>query len=192
MKWLDRVSDTGVILAIVALVFMMVHVSLDIICKKIGLGPITGTLEIVSIYYMIGCIFLPMMFVQRLRAHIFVELLTERFSPKTVRVIDLFASIITLAFALGLAYMGAAEALDQTMIRAKSEAATIAIEVWPSRWFVVFGTGGMTLYLLLQVGQQFRELIRPAKVDKSPASAEDILDAGQSIDKKNSAGEKRK
>lgn len=191
MKWLDRVSDIGVILAIVALVFMMVHVSLDIICKKIGLGPITGTLEIVSIYYMIGCIFLPMMFVQRLRAHIFVELLTDRFSPKTVRVLDLFANIVTLAFALGLAYMGAAEALDQTMIRAKSEAATISIEVWPSRWFVVFGAGGMTAYLLLQIGKQFRELTRPANVAKSPPPEEDIQAAGQSIDKKDSAGENR-
>jgi TRAP-type C4-dicarboxylate transport system permease small subunit len=191
MKWLDRISDIGIILAIVALVFMMAHVSLDVICKRIGLGPITGTLEIVSIYYMVGCIFLPMMFVQRLRAHIFVELLTERFSPKTVRVLDLFASMVTLAFALGLAYMGAAEAFEQTLIREKSEAATISIEVWPSRWFVVFGAGGMTIYLLLQIGRQFREIIRPGNVDKEIPSEGHERATTESTDKKDSPGENR-
>ncbi|MBP1719691.1 MAG: transporter small permease [Deltaproteobacteria bacterium] len=167
MKWLDRIADLGVVLAIVALVFMMVHVSLDIVFKRIGLGPITGTLEIVSIYYMVGCIFLPMMNVQRQKGHIFVELVSDRFSPRVVRALDFFASLVTLAFALGLAYMGAAEALEQTLIREKSEAATLSIEVWPSRWFVVFGACGMTLYLLLQIGKEIKGMLRPPHITKS-------------------------
>jgi TRAP-type C4-dicarboxylate transport system permease small subunit len=82
--------------------------------------------------------------------------------------LDFFADMVTLTFALGLAVMGGAEALDQTLIREKSEAATITLEVWPSRWFVVFGAGGMALYLLVQIGKQIRAFFGLRKSDPPP------------------------
>jgi TRAP-type C4-dicarboxylate transport system permease small subunit len=185
MKWLDRTANLGVTLAMAALGFMMVHVSLDILCKKSGLGPIAGTLEIVSIYYMVACIFLPMMFVQQKKGHIFVELLSDRFSPRVVRALDLFAAVVTLVFALGLAWMGAAEAFEQTLIREKSEAATISIEVWPSRWFVVFGAAGMTLYLLVQIGKEIREFLRPAGAGQGARPDEGQPESTESADREN-------
>ena len=127
-----------------AAALMMIHVTADVVGKAVG-APITGTLEIVSSYYMVACIFLPIGWVQQQRSHLAVELFASHLSARANRLLTTFADLALLVFTSLLCSAAFTEALEQS------------IEVWPSRWFPVFGALCMSLTLLLQLAVRWSE-----------------------------------
>lgn len=151
-------------LGAVAAAAMMIHVTADVVGKAIG-APVTGTLEIVSSYYMVACIFLPLGWVQQQRSHLAVELFAERTPKRVDRFLSTFADVALLVFTVLLCAASWSEALEQTVVRETSEAVAIRIEVWPSRWFPVAGALCMSLTLMLQLA------LRWTARDQHPDSA---------------------
>lgn len=135
---------------------MMVHVTADVLGKVIGM-PVTGTLEIVSSYYMVACIFLPLGWVQQQRSHLAVELFAGSLSMQANRILAAFADVALLVFTALLCAAAWSEAVEQTLVRETSEAVAIRIEVWPSRWFPVVGALCMSLTLLLQLAVRWTD-----------------------------------
>jgi TRAP-type C4-dicarboxylate transport system permease small subunit len=135
---------------------MMVHVTADVAGKAIGM-PVTGTLEIVSSYYMVACIFLPLGWVQQQRSHLAVELFAGSLSMQANRILAAFADVALLVFTALLCAAAWSEAVEQTLVRETSEAVAIRIEVWPSRWFPVVGALCMSLTLLLQLAVRWTD-----------------------------------
>ncbi|MBM3379933.1 MAG: TRAP transporter small permease [Betaproteobacteria bacterium] len=151
-RLLGGANDLALGLGSLAAALMMVHVSLDVIGKALLRMPIPGTLEFVSTYYMVACIFLPMGWVQWRRQHIAVELMQGSLPPRIERAMQAFADTCMLVFALLLCAASFGEALEQTAVRETSEAVALRIEVWPSRWFPVVGSALVACALLLQMG----------------------------------------
>ena len=139
-----------------AAALMMIHVTADVVGKAVG-APITGTLEIVSSYYMVACIFLPIGWVQQQRSHLAVELFASHLSARANRLLTTFADLALLVFTSLLCSAAFPEALEQSLVRETSEAVAVRIEVWPSRWFPVFGALCMSLTLLLQLAVRWSE-----------------------------------
>ncbi len=144
-------NDLALALGSLAAALMMVHVSLDVVGKALLRTPITGTLEIVSSYYMVACIFLPMGWVQSRRQHIAVELMQGALPGRLERGMRVFADSCMLVFAVLLCVASFGEAVEQTAVRETSEAVALRIEVWPSRWFPVVGSALVACALLLQM-----------------------------------------
>lgn len=128
---------------------MMVHVSLDVLMKYIFNLPIQGTLEIVSYYYMVAAVFLPLGAVERSHGQIFVEVFTQRLAPRRIAAIDGFAKLLGLAYVGILTWMTGLEAVRQTRALEAWDAVFFDIPVWPTRWFLTLGCGSMLLYMAL-------------------------------------------
>ncbi len=136
--------------------FMMLHVVADVFARYALQKPITGTLEIVSNYYMIAIVFLPLALVQRQNSHIKVEVFTSLFGPRVVAVFDVVATAIAIVYVGLMGWLVLFEAIEHTLIREELVVGVSLMPVWPARWFVPVGVVFFLLSLLLSLGLHLR------------------------------------
>lgn len=147
-RGLDGVATVLLVLGGLAILLMMLQIMAEVILRTAFKVTIPGTEETVSAYYMIGCAFLPLAWVERQRAHVRVEVFTLWLPARLAALVDglvcLLCALATTIFAY--AAFGKAMAMTQTN---EILIGTVDVVVWPSRWFVPVGLGAMTLYMLL-------------------------------------------
>ena len=149
--FLSRLATVSAVLAGAVMLIMMLQVSLDVMLKHFFSMPIPTTLEMVSSYYMVALVFLPLGVVTRDHEHLEVELFTQGVSVRTLSWFKAFGCIVGIFYAGVMTYKGFSEALYKTQIREIWETATFNMEVWPSRWFYPFGTLLTACYLALHL-----------------------------------------
>ncbi len=152
---------------------MMLHVAADVAAKLVFRHPILGTLETVSLYYMVAVVFLPLAAVQRERGHIFIELFTQRLGARTQRSLDMIALFLTFLLAATLFWRSFDVAVEKTLVRELSTNIEFQVEVWPGRWFPVIGFGLTSAWCLLQLIQDV--------VAIHAGEAPDVRDPGDSL-----------
>lgn len=135
----------------IAMFLMMVQVGADVTMKYLLNKPIMYTLEMVSSYYMVALVFLPLGLVTKANAHVVVELFTQGLSKRNLALIDAFAACLSLIYTSLITRQAFRVALEKTEVRESWEAATLDIQVWPARWFLVVGCAIMTLYLVVLI-----------------------------------------
>lgn len=160
MRHIERVASWlcvgGAVVGGVAMMAMMLQVGLDVICKYLFNYPIQFTLEMVSTYYMVAIVFLPLGLVTRDGGHVVVELFTQGFGARSLALIDALAGLLGIAYVGMMTVRSYEVAVEKTAIRESWEAATTDIEVWPARWLLVIGCALMTLYLCVRVIDKLR------------------------------------
>jgi TRAP-type C4-dicarboxylate transport system permease small subunit len=145
---LDLLAGWLMVLGGCAIVLMMVQIMLEVILRTAFKITIPGTEETVSAYYMIGCAFLPLAWVQRHRAHVKVEVFTLWMSPRTAAGLDGLVYLLCAAGTGIFAYAALGKAMAMTEAR-EILIGSIDVVVWPSRWFVPVGLAAMMLYMIL-------------------------------------------
>lgn len=140
MRALDRIlSGCGVAAGFIAglcLLLMLGLIMLDVSCKYLLNRPITGTLEIVSYYFMPVAVYLALPYVERSGAHISVPLVTDllprRLRDKLAVLVALFSAAYLLAVAWACGQKAAA------LMHSGEEVGLIYFDliVWPPRWLV--------------------------------------------------------
>lgn len=140
----------------IALLAMMVHVVADVVGRTIFGEPIDGTLEIVSGYYMVAVVFLPLAHVTRHDEHIYVELFTRGLRVGRIALLDAAVEFLALLFVGFLAWQSTVEAVTRTAHGETWETAEGLIAMWPSRWLLPVSLLLMTLYLAGRVGACLR------------------------------------
>jgi len=155
MKVFEKVAGwlciAGGILGGLAMFAMMVQVGLDVTLKYLFNQPVRYTLEMVSSYYMVALVFLPLGLVTRDGGHVIVELFTAGFKTTTIALIDAIGGILALAYVTTMSYRSFEVAMKKTAIRESWEAATLDLQVWPARWFLPIGCALMGLYLIVLI-----------------------------------------
>ena len=147
---LEKAARMLVRLGCVLVGLMALHVVLDVGGRYIFNAPLPGTVEMVSHYYMVGVIFLPLAYVQSRRGHFVAEIFTQRMPPLVVAVLEAVVTLVTALLLAFLAWRTAAYALEFTQARESVQTAYFTIPTWPSRWLVPLGLGLMALYALVQ------------------------------------------
>ena len=137
--------------AAIAAGLMMVHVTADVASKLLLRQPIIGTLETVSLFYMVTLVFLPLAVVQRDRQQIFIELFTQNLPPRGKAALDAFALLLSLIFCALLTWKGLETAVEKTDVRELSNNIQFQVQVWPGRWLPVLGYGATCLWCLIQL-----------------------------------------
>lgn len=133
-----------------AIIAMMLHICLDVAGRYFLNRPITGTLEIVSWYYMVACIFLPLAFVQVQRKHLTVEMFTMGLKERSLAALDGLIALLALAYVGLLTWLVYFRAVDAT-IDGESLALTFRdVPAWPSRWVLPISFGMFAMVLLGQ------------------------------------------
>ena len=65
-----------------ALLLMMLHIAADVALRYLFSAPLHGTVEIVSTYYMVAVVFLPLALIELRNGHIVVELVSQHFPAR--------------------------------------------------------------------------------------------------------------
>lgn len=142
-----------------AVFFMLLQVTANVILRYSLSMPITGTIEITSAYYMPAVIFLPLAAVERGHRHIIVELFTQKLRVRWVAALDAFAAFLGFIYAGCITWSSGAVAVLSTTRFESWNATFFNVPVWPSRWFVPIGCGCLALYMLLHVIKYIRVAI---------------------------------
>jgi TRAP-type C4-dicarboxylate transport system permease small subunit len=145
----DKLSDLLVIVAGLALVAMMTHVTSDVIGKYFFSMPIPGTAEVVASYYMIATVFLPLAYIEVHRRPIVVDLVYNMLPGVAHPAIDLLGTIASGIFYGFLAWQSTLIALNAWEIGEIVEGAWRVV-VWPSRFLLPLGLALACIVLILR------------------------------------------
>lgn len=124
--------------AMVCLLLMMLQVVADVTLKYLANAPIENNLEIVSFYYMVAVVFLPLALVEAKHEHINVDLFYLMLPRRLQQYMYCFASLIAVLFFGLLAYQTAIDAYRATLV-GEVMMGTSLVPIWPSRWFLPIG-----------------------------------------------------
>ncbi len=147
---IDGLIAANFVIAGLALMAMLAHVVLDVVLREIAV-PFSGTLEIVSFWYMVALVFLAIPVAQAQGHHIRVELFTAAVSPRVQRWIDVVVLVACIGILIPFVWVASEEAMRQTRRLAVVEAGTGTIPVWPTRWLVPLSMATTLLVCLFQL-----------------------------------------
>lgn len=153
-KVLGRASTLFAWISGIALILMMLHITAEVVARYIFNAPLHGTVEIVSAYYMVAVVFLPLAMIERGNGHIVVELVSQHL-PR--RIHEILIGVVALVSAL---YFGAfawqtwGDALAKYAV-GEQALGTVAITVWPTRFYLPVGCGLITLVLVYKAFRLF-------------------------------------
>jgi len=136
--------------AVAVVIVMMLHVCADVAGKYVS-RPIYGTIEVVSAYYMVAAVFLPLAYVSARDRHIVVELFTRNLKGRRLTRWQGAVGIVTFAYVALMAWMTLEEAIERTVGREVWESSGSFIYVYPSRWMLPAGCAAMAAVVLVKL-----------------------------------------
>ncbi len=137
-----------------AMLMMMLQICMDAALRTLANSSFPGTLEIVSFYYMVSVVFLPLAYIQLHRGHVMIELFTTGLSSRATSVLD---GVVYTFAAFAMAYFALAafnKAIAMTQL-GEFVLGVILVLTWPARWFVVAGTGLMSIVYAMSAVEEF-------------------------------------
>lgn len=150
MKITDAMSKVLMVAAIILAAAMMLHVTLDVILSQFIAEPLPGTVEIVSAYYMVGLVFLPLAFVELKNEHIHVDVIHSRLPDRSKTILDVLALTLSTIYLGLMTYRTWFDALEKFEVGEYSMG-MVSIPLWPGRFFVPIGCAILTVALLLKL-----------------------------------------
>lgn len=155
----DVLGRIGLVLAWAAgfcLITMMGQVFLDVVGRYLLGRPLPSTLEIVSEWWMPALIFLPLLDVEWRGENISVDIVHQRFGPRSKAILDAFAHVCFATFIALIAY-GAAEQALRAAQQGEFIVGMIPVVTWPPRFFLPVA-GALTVCLSLV--RAFRSIVQ--------------------------------
>lgn len=167
-KYLQHVINALAIVAGLVVLVMMCHVVLDVF-GKVAIGvPVVATTEIVSYYYMVAVIFLPLAYVTHNEGHIMVELFTRNMRPRPLARLEGFVGVLALALTVWFAWESIGSAWTNTAEGELAETAADVLQIWPSRWMLPIGLLVMGLYIAVRLVDDFRKAAGKVEIPPPP------------------------
>lgn len=140
----------------IALMLMMVHIVVDVTGRVIFNHPLNGTTEIVSTYYMVAVIFLPLGFVSHHEGHITVDLFTRALPPRKLAWLEAVIGAASVVFLVWFTWESFVSAQISFEMGEQRETAADLVTIWPSRWVLPIGLAVMTVYVICWTIDQVR------------------------------------
>lgn len=145
------------VLAGACLILMMAQTVLDVVLTGAFNAPMEGNLEIVSYYYMVAVVFLPLGLVELGHEHINVDLLVARLRPVARNRVYVLAGLLAAGFVAMLLAATLADAVEATAIGEMIMGATL-VHVWPAKWALPIGFGALLLAIGANVAAALRDV----------------------------------
>jgi len=151
LKWLEKPIDVLFWLGLVATVFMMVHVTIDVFSRYLFNRPLDGTNEIVAVVYMVIIAYTPWAWIQVRDNHIVAGMFQDVGNEKTDFILDIFVKAFTILFLAVFSYQTFWAAVGQTKAGEVWLAGTMYVPAWPSRWVLPISGTFMLVYLVIRL-----------------------------------------
>ena len=142
IKWATRLS--GYIAGIV-LFGMMMLTTIDVICRYFFNSSILGVYEITE-FMMVCLIFFSLSFAQKLKGHVAVNILVDRFSHKRQHVFEFCNYLVSIIFLLLIAWMSFSQGIE--LFHSNRVSGNLTIPVYPFFFVLTVGCVAMSLELL--------------------------------------------
>ena len=149
---LDALAEWMALIGGFVVFLLMLMVAIDAIGRKVA-SALPGALEF-SEALMIPSVFLPLMFVQMKREHVYVGVVTMGLSVRTQSFIDAMAALIGVVLFGFLTWLAVEKAIQSTAVW-EYRIAVMAVPIWPFRWIIPLGTGLLVLQLVLTAREEF-------------------------------------
>jgi TRAP-type C4-dicarboxylate transport system permease small subunit len=137
----------------VAAAFMfaiMMIVFCDVIMRYAFNKPFSWAYDLISLYLMAGVFFLVLSEAYASRAHVSVDILQQKFSPRMIRVSEIVTCIVGIVVFSLITYLGCLRAID-SFRSSDVMAGAIPWPMWPSIGLVPLGSGLITIRLALHL-----------------------------------------
>ena len=148
-KGLSRLATVFAYLAMLAMVLMAFHVFANVVIRMVTRQDIAGTLEIVTYYYMVALVFLPMAFVEQAGGHIRADLLARFMSNRFGTAVEVLTQIAMATFFAVLGWKAAGAAAEHTGRGEVIQGGGGLFVVWPARWMLPVGLALAALFALM-------------------------------------------
>ncbi|MFN3312606.1 MAG: TRAP transporter small permease [Hyphomonas sp.] len=133
------IANTVGLFGAIGVTVMMLHITIDVLCRLLLGSPLIGTNEIVSRYYMIAVTFLPLAWVEHRNSMIAVELFDSFLGVRQRLIGDLLVVVVSAAVLLLLTWTSWHEALGAYHKNAFVMAVGNRIPVWPTYFMIPLG-----------------------------------------------------
>ncbi len=150
LKLVERLTHLLGWIAGLAVLLMMFHVMIDVIGKYMFNAPFPGTAEIVANYYMIGCVFLPLAWVEAANGSIVVEVIYEKVPERVQAVMLVLADLVAAVYYAVLAWFSWNVAAHAFRVNETVDGIW-RITTWPAKFVLPFGFGLVVVILALRV-----------------------------------------
>jgi TRAP-type C4-dicarboxylate transport system permease small subunit len=151
---LDGASGLLAFFAGSAVILMMLHVNLDVAMRYIFSAPFANTVEIVSTYYIVAIVFLPLALVERCNGNIVVELLAQHLPRRVAELLIAWVALISAVYFTAFAIRTGEDAIQKynvgEVILGNSQ-----LTVWPTRFYLPIGCALLVLVLLYKAWRLF-------------------------------------
>lgn len=131
-----------------ALLLMMLQTAADVFMSNVFGRPISGNIEIISVYHMVLVVFLPLAFVETRHEHISVDLFVRLLPRIVVRGVLVFGYLVSAAFFGILAYQTWQDAVTAWRIN-EIMMGSVYVTVWPAKFVLPVGFFAVMLPSLL-------------------------------------------
>jgi len=168
IRWLAMLLAT---IAGAALILMMLQTVASVVMSNLFGRPITGNLEIVSVYHMVMVVFLPLAYVELRHEHISVELVVQLMPGWLQRVVLTFSYLVATGFFCILARQTWLDALRSFRINEIMMGA-IYVTIWPAKFALPIGFAAVALATLWHAWRAATEAgFKPAPDSPDDAAA---------------------
>lgn|SRR5690554_954532 len=155
MGLLSRLTDklTGFLscLGMIGILAMMLHICADVIARTLLNISVPATLEMVTRYYMLMLVLLPLAWVEKNRAMIAVEVFTAVFGRLGLRILDVLVAAVSVGIYAVLAVGTWSKAQEQFDVGAYIIALDTTIIIWPGYFALPFGFALAGLVCLIRI-----------------------------------------
>ncbi|QGZ31132.1 TRAP transporter small permease [Stutzerimonas stutzeri] len=136
-RFLWRLSDAAAVAVGVLVVMMMVHITLEVFLRLIFKQHLPGTMEVVTYYYMVACIFVGIFSCTMRDAHIRVDVFAQFFKGKLRSAVDIFGWLVIAGY-FGIFSFGLYRQADRSWQKNETvDAILFELPIWPARWLAL-------------------------------------------------------
>ena len=152
--WATRISG---FIAGVMLFGMMMLTTIDVICRYFFNSSILGVYEITE-FMMVCLIFFSLSFAQKLKGHVAVNILVDRFSHKRRHVFDSCNFLVSIIFLLLIAWMSFSQGIE--LLSSNRVSRNLSIPIYPFYFVLALGCVAMALELLRDLITSIRGIMK--------------------------------
>ena len=145
-------------IAIVFLVLMMISTVVNVSGRYLAKSPLIGTIELNRTLLVYVALF-SIGYAQLMKKHIKVDIVLERFSPRTRLIMEGLALLLALAVMGYITYGSSIVAYEET-VRGEAERGIINFPMWPGRIAVALGFLVLCIQYVVDILETRRSLLR--------------------------------
>ncbi len=138
---------------------MMLLICADIFGRYFLRHPVPGTMHIVSYYFMVAFIFLPMANVQFRKEHVVTLFFTQNLSQRFKDILDLVAQLLMFILFFIVAWYTWGKALYALSINEAIEE-TYRVLTWPVHFYLPIASWALCLQLLIDMVNTFHTILK--------------------------------